>query len=79
MLLAFDSLARRLKAVAVVAEQPGHGPVTDLDAVTLEQLHGQHQRALAGPPKQSERGARVEWCRSDADAEMRGISEGAAC
>ena len=49
MLGAFDGLVRRLKAVAMVAEQLGHRPVTDANAVLLEQLGGQDVRALARP------------------------------
>ncbi len=49
--LPFDGLVRRLQAVAVLAQQLGHGLVADPDAVLREQLRGQRVRALARPPQ----------------------------
>jgi len=51
MLGALYGLVRRLEAVAVIAQQLGHRPVTDPNAVLMEQLAGQHLRALACPPQ----------------------------
>ena len=51
MLLALDGLVRRLQAVAVLVQQLRDGLVADADPVRVEQLRGQHVRALARPPQ----------------------------
>jgi len=49
MLSALDRLVRCLEAVVVLAEQLGHRPVTDPNAVLREQLAGEQLGALARP------------------------------
>src|SRR5690606_16228136 len=60
MLNAFSGLVRCLEAVAMLAEQFGHGLVASLNA-SCEQLRRQRMRALARPPQRRLRITTGDW------------------